>query len=174
LGQNDASGFAFADRAMFKKADTFRKVHFTHTDKQEEQAYDLAQEWMSKSPYSESLDSVTQFTAELRKQAFHINFLLQSEMGDSAYDMFGADRIAKKKLKPAEDSRQGALAIGSRIDLDPWSGKLAFIRSEQETQAKTQTLPFELTPINANLRRRAENNSEQLSAEYDSGIQINN
>jgi hypothetical protein len=164
LDHNADKDFAFADMVMFPTRDTFRKMHFSHSDKQERAADRLAQEWMTKSPYKDSLDSVTQFSVDLRRQSFHIYYLLKSDLGDSAYDTFGADSIKRKTLRAADKSRTPALPLGSRIIIDPWSDKMIFLRAKQDSSQSIVPMPFELMPFSLYLRRVDESKSAEVSS----------
>jgi hypothetical protein len=157
--------FAFADKVMFGPRDAVRKLHFDHSDKEERQAASLAGEWMTKSPYKNSLDSINRFVVELRLRSFPIYHLLEPNFGDSAYDTLGAEHVGKKILTVKNRGEVRALPLGSRIIVDPWSDKIAFLRAGQaNVQAPKDSVPFEVTPFSLYLRRTTETNSSQFSS----------
>jgi hypothetical protein len=165
LGHAADMSYAFADTVMFEPRETFRKMRFYQTKEKEEQARPLAQAWMAKSSYKDSLDSVTRFVVELRRRSFPIYQLLDSDLGDSAYDIFRADLVSKRTLKAPNTPDIRALPLGSRILVDPWTDRTAFLRAGQgEAFSNGQNMPFEVTPMVLYLRRMPESNSAEVSS----------
>jgi hypothetical protein len=164
LDNHAHTDYAFADKVMFGPRDAARKLRIDHSDKEEKQAASMADEWMAKSPYKNSQDSVNRFVIEMRLRSFPIFHLLEPNFGDSAYDTLGADHISKKLLAVKHKDEVRALPLGSRILVDPWSGKIAFLRPNETSAQPKDNVPFEVTPFSLYLRRTTTSNSVEASS----------
>ena len=151
--------FSWANENIFGPKDVERKLRFVHTRKQEEQASSLAAEWMLNSPYKDSLGSVTRFAEELHSDSHHIGRLLAGNIGESAYDTVDASKFPIEEGNPNSGTGVRALALGSRITIDPWTSKVAFRAPEIRTDSEANNRPFEITSISPYLRL-VYNNSE--------------
>jgi hypothetical protein len=152
-GYSDAR-FSWADESMFGPRDVMKRLRFAHSARQEERASSLAREWMSKSPYKDSLGSVAGFSAELHWDSPHIGRLLGGTIGESLYDMLDAGHVPLEALAPNRATEVRALPLGSRIAIDPWSDQLAFVKSSGgRVRSSRDNLPFEVTPVSLYLRR---------------------
>jgi hypothetical protein len=146
--------YAWADQLQFDSTDALQKLRFLHSAEQEEQASSLAQEWLSNSPYRDSLDSVTRFIAELSSASPHIDRLLKANIGDGLYETLGANHRHLEHVAERQATEIRALPLGSRIEIDPWSGSLTLRRSAgREARSKDENIPFEVTPFFLYLRR---------------------
>jgi hypothetical protein len=153
LDDRSFTKFSWADEMRFGARDVLRTLRFVPSEKQQEQATSLAQEWMSNSPYRNSLASVAAFVAELHSQSPHIHQLLQASIGYSVYDTLGAAKLPPDSLTANKATTLHALPLGSRTELDPLTNKLT-IRGAEERQrsSKATNLPFAVTPVFLYLR----------------------
>lgn len=169
LGHTETENLFFADSLMFRPKDTFKKFHSLYSDKQELAATQLAQTWMKNSPYKDSTKSVDCFTQVLRARSFPIYDLLDANMGESAYDIFDAAHSDPRAVTAAKRGEIQALPLGSRVVLDPWTGRIEFRKKmEGINQSKRDNLPFELTPFSPYLKRFVESSSAALPASNES------
>jgi len=161
----NVTNYFWADQLLFDQRDVTRKLRFVPSAELEERAFSLAQEWMSNSPYKDSLDSVTQFIVELRSRSPHIHRLLKPNIGDSLYQTLGAGHIPPRNLAPNVTTRVPALPLGSRIGIDPWTGRTTLLKVAGNTvHSKSDDMPFEVTPFFLNLRRLGDSATSEVSS----------
>jgi hypothetical protein len=159
LDDRSFTKFSWADEMRFGARDVLRTMRFVPSEKQQEQASLLAQEWMSNSPYRNSLASVAAFVAELHSQSPHIRQLLQASIGDSVYDTLGTGKLASDSLTANKAITLHALPLGSRTELDPLTNRLTLLKLEKR-DAKTANLPFAVTPVLLYLRSASHGEEE--------------
>jgi hypothetical protein len=144
--------FAFADRVMFEPRDTFKRMHFGQSVKEEDQATTKAVDLLKNSPYKDSIASVYEFFAILRSRANTIPALLKPSFGDNLLVEFAS----LKPLSSEVSKDNSALPLGSRAWVDPWRGQIDLIKSKGGgSNAKGDFKPFEVTPFMPYLRRRS-------------------
>jgi hypothetical protein len=156
--------FSGADELTFGPRDVARKLRFVHSPKQEEQASSLAREWMSKSPYKDSLGSVTRFVAELRSKSRHIDRILEGNIGESLYDTLDAGHVHSEDIASNGTIEIRALPLAGRIAIDPWSDKLSFLKAPgSQVYSQSDNLPFEVTPVALDLRRAQDGSRSEIA-----------
>ena len=146
--------FSWTNESMFGPRDVERKLRFVHTQKQEEQASSLAADWMSNSLYKGSLGSVTRFAEALNLNSHHIGRLLAGNIGESVYDTVAAGKLLSKNRASNGGTGTGALPLGSRITIDPWTSKVTFRKEPlMRIDSQENNPPFEIAWISPYLRR---------------------
>jgi hypothetical protein len=156
--------FSWPDELTFGPRDVTRKLRFVHSPKQDEQASSLAREWMSKSPYKDSLGSVTRFVAELRSRSRHIDRILEGNIGESLYDTLEAGQIRSEGVALNGKIEIRALSLGSRIAIDPWSDKVSFLKAPRsQVYSQSDDLPFEVTPVALDLQRIQDSSRSEIA-----------
>jgi hypothetical protein len=154
LDDRSFTRFSWADETRFGARDVPRTLRFVPSDKQEEQAASLAREWMSNSPYRNSLDSVARFSEELHVQSPHIRHLLQASIGDSVYKTLDAAGAPQDSLTAREAGALHFLPLTGKTELDPLSNRLTLLQAEKmQTLSKAAGLPFEASAAFLDLRR---------------------
>jgi hypothetical protein len=167
LGYTANTEFGFADRARFKTRDAFRKMYFQNSDEQQREAGQLAEQWIGNSPYKNGLGSVSQFVAQLQHDSFHVYFLLEPSLGNSVSDTFGVYRSLKPSPKSPVTSELPALALGSRIVLDPWTDRLTFLPNTPSAALLGENRAFAVTPFVPHLRRARPSDASAANASAD-------
>jgi hypothetical protein len=154
LEGSEFTNFAWADENRFDARDIFKRLRFVPSPKQQESAAAQAREWLANSAYAGDSGEVARFTANLRELAPHIERLLKANIGESlaeTLDLKHADKIAQKSSK-TETASLALLPLGSRLDVDPWSGRLTFRDHSAGDQESDNEFPFELPAITVQLR----------------------
>lgn len=141
-GSSDAK-YQFADRVLFDPQDTFEKLNFASKPMSRTKTVALAADFLSESPYRDSLPAIHKFFAELAAKSPHIRELVTANLGDSAL----SEGILPRRGQVAVTAfdRRAALALGSRTRIDPWTDELQILTSA-EGSANGQ-MPFEVTPF---------------------------
>jgi hypothetical protein len=151
-GKGEDTQFAFADRVMFEPRDTFRRMQFAQSGKEEERVSAKAVDFLRNSPYKDSLASVYDFFAILRTRSGTIPSLLKPSFGDNLLLEFAAF----KSQSPEISKGSAALPLGSRVWVDPWRGQINLIKTKNVvSNQKSDLKPFEVTPFMPYLRWRS-------------------
>jgi hypothetical protein len=154
--------FSWADQIQFGPRDVIRKLRFVPSAKQEERASILASEWLSNSPYKDSLDSVARFVAELHSQSAHIDRLLHANIGESLYKTLGVGNSRAESLQAKAERRVNGLPLGSRIAIDPLSCRLTLLKPDvTEASSFSANKAFAVTPFFFYLRHASDNVGQQ-------------
>lgn len=164
LGDHAEANFSWADQLKFDPTVVMRKLQFTHSAQQEEEASSRAKKWMSQSPYKLSLDSIAQFSAELHSRSPHIRQLLKTSIGESLYKTLGAGYSTSSISAMKDMARIRVLPLGSRIRVDPWTGEAAFVETiGTELRAKSENTMFEFSPIFPYLQQTQDSPASEIS-----------
>jgi hypothetical protein len=150
----NSTGFAwpFPDSQIFAALD----FHFTRT--QEADANKEGMELFSKSPYKEQFVSVGLFLKALEASSGRFPILLHgrfsNDFGSSSLVGVQARAVSRKLPKTDRLDQISALPLGSRIVVDPWSGRIEMRKSKPvPLLSKAEKIPFEVTPFYPYLKR---------------------
>ncbi len=146
--------FAFADRMMVDD-EVLLKTLKTNRDARQETAADAkVLEMLKKSPYADKLTNAGLFLKLIAERSKALPNLIQPHIGDHISDGGPNVRLAELMQKAPELDLENldqlaALPLGARLVLDPWTGKLALLRSATSFQVNTvrEKVPLMVTPL---------------------------
>lgn len=149
-----STGFAlpFPDSQIFTALD----FHFSRT--QEADANKEGMELFSKSPYKNQSVSAGLFLKALEASSERFPILLHgrfsNDFGSSPLVGVQARAVSHKLPRPDRLDQISALPLGSRIVVDPWSGRIEMLKSKPvPLLSKAEKIPFEVTPFYPHLKR---------------------
>jgi hypothetical protein len=145
LGHNLDTKFAFNDRMFFPDEDTFQRLNFLHSAKDEDAADKKALALLANSPYKDDLTNARSFLQAVRTCAPQLKSLIRPHLGES---------IANLQLPAATSDETGnhretavaTLSLGTRIKLNPWSNRIESMDGKAVASSGERIAPFELTP----------------------------
>ena len=150
--------FAFADRLMVADDELLQVLQFHHTAREEAEADDRVVELLGKSPYTDKLAGAGLFLRVIAQRAKQLPRLIQSHIGDHIAEGGEMRRLAElmqqaPALAPDSLDQIGALPLGARLVMDPWSGRLALDRSPAVPLASIrEKVPLAVTPLMPRLK----------------------
>jgi Peptidase family M48 len=144
--------FAFADRLMIDDADLLQTLQFHHVAREETAADERVIEILEKSPYREKLADTGLFLRVIAQQARRLPHLIQPHIGDHIYggQLQRVTELIERApaLAPERLDQIAALPLGTRVMVDPWSGKLALDRSPGvRIVSIREKVPLAVTPL---------------------------
>jgi hypothetical protein len=152
LGHKFDTKLAFNDRMFFRDEDSFAHLNFRRSSADEEAADTKAVELLKNSPYKDKLGSAGLFLKELQEHAPALPNLIRAHMGNSLAEgktlRMSALLAGAPQLEPQRTDQIGALPLGGRIKLDPWSDQVELAKAKPAALASAkEKMPFELTPF---------------------------
>ena len=144
--------FAFADRLMIDDGDLLQTLQFHHAPREEMAADEKVIQLLEKSPYKDKLADTGLFLRVLAQQSKRLPRLIQPHIGDHLYDG-QLQRVAElidraPALAPERLDQIPALPLGTRVMVDPWSGRLTLDRSPGVRIASIrEKVPLAVTPL---------------------------
>jgi hypothetical protein len=115
---------------------------------------------LEKSPYGDKLANVGLFLAQLQSQRPALKQLIDARLGNQVY--FTSQLLqSAPALDPANLQQLGALPMGSRIKINPWTDSITLMKTRQMGPiSPREKIPFEVTPIDLYLTRYVESASD--------------
>ena len=162
VGADSLSGLA----EPFSDLEVFTHLSFRFDPKQEADADAKGLELLSNSPYQAQLANAGLFMEALQERSTRLPNLLHSRLGDD----FGSTHLTRiqtldnvpKHLQMNRLDQISALPLGSRITLDPWSDRIAMLKSPPvRLQSASEKMPFEVSPFFPYLRRQDQHEKAQ-------------
>jgi hypothetical protein len=160
LGHPTDTTFAYKDRTTVSDSQLLKRMHFTRTLDQEQEADTRALALLQRSPYHDKLDTVGLFLRQVDARRGVLPHLIRSDMGNSLATGGASDLRLKEltntapKLEPKRVTQIAALPLGGRIRVDPWSNQIAINRGEAvQLLTAREKMPFEVTPVIPHLTR---------------------
>ncbi|MGC2490122.1 MAG: M48 family metalloprotease, partial [Candidatus Sulfotelmatobacter sp.] len=152
LGHKTDTKFAFNDRMLFPDEDSFERMDFKHSDREEEAADTKALELLKNSPYKDKLGSAGLFLKSLQEHAPDLPNLIRPHLGDGFAQGKDVRMSALLASAPELDAKRtdqiAALPLGGRIKLDPWSDQVELEKAKPVALASArEKMPFEITPF---------------------------
>jgi hypothetical protein len=144
--------FAFADRLMIGDGDLLQTLQFHHAAREETAADEKVIEILEKSPYKDRLSDTGLFLRVIAQQARVLPRLIQPHIGDQIHGG-RLQRVAAlieraPALAPERLDQIPALPLGTRVMVDPWSGRLRLDRSPTVPIASIrEKAPLAVTPL---------------------------
>jgi hypothetical protein len=142
----------------FSDLEIFDKLNFHFDPAQEADADKKGLELFLKSPYKDQLTNAGLFLKALQARSPQLPNLLHgrfsNDFGNS--HLVGMEALAKtgKKLQMDRVEQIAALPLGSRILVDPWSDRIAMLKSKPvRLESASEKMPFEVSPFFPRLKR---------------------
>ena len=161
--------FAFVDRLMVSDGDLLKTLQFHHGAREEAAADENVIEMLKKSPYQNKLSDAGLFLRVIAQQAKRLPMLIQPHIGDHITAGGPLLRMAElmdqsPALAPERLDQIPALPLGTRVVVDPWSGRLTLDRSPAVPLASIrEKVPLAVTPLMPYVKYYAEPTNAQLS-----------
>ncbi len=148
------SRFSYIDALMISDRDLLKMLHFVHNPIEEAAATAKALEIVGNSPYAGKMNEAARLVQALRARSRQLPHLVTPFFGEHIVD---AEDSMEKDLNLREeipydadddDQEPAALQIAAKIFMNPFDGKLEFLRSapianpERRERAEFQVLPF--------------------------------
>ncbi len=152
LGHRLDTKFAFNDRMFFSDENTFSRFDFTRDAGEERAADTRAMELLANSPYKGKLSDAGLFLRALQEQAPRLKSLIRPHLG-TRLSSGGTTRMSallgsSPALQPTQTDQIAALPLGTRIKLDPWSGRVELVKTKPVALTTfREKMPFEITPF---------------------------
>ncbi|MGA9131051.1 MAG: M48 family metalloprotease [Candidatus Sulfotelmatobacter sp.] len=168
LGHNLDTKLAFNDRMFFPDEDSFQRLDFKRSTKDEEAADAKALELLKNSPYKDKLGSAGLFLKALQQSAPDLPNLIRPHLGNS----LASDKNVRMsvllasapELDPQRTDQIAALPLGGRIKLDPWSDQVELAKAKPVALASArEKMPFEITPFFPYLTRLSTPANEKVA-----------
>jgi hypothetical protein len=159
----DSSVNAFADQTIFPDVEGLRKFSYRIDETAESQANEKAFELTENSPYKDKLVGPELFLRELDAQSSQLSGLVSPHLSDRAFLSSKLVSLAPP-LEPSQLDQIAALPLGSRVKLDPWSNRVALIKSKPVSlTSPREKMPLGLTPFYPYLTHISSTDSLQAS-----------
>lgn len=154
----------------FSDLEVFSRLSFRFDPAQEADADAKGFELLSKSPYQNKLSNTGLFLEALQDRSTQLPNLLHSRLGndfESSHLMrMQAPANSFKLLQKGQVDQISALPLGSRIALDPWSDRLAMLKSPPvRLQSASEKMPFEVSPFFPYLKRQDQHEKAQAGTQ---------
>ncbi len=161
LNQGIDTKYAFDDRMIFPDQDAFRQIRMMRTPTEEAAADQKGLELLHNSPYASHLGQAGLFLLALSHQAEGMPNLVAAHMGNpivlkGRLDRMNALIASAPALQPRNPNQEPAMALGSRIHLDPWTDQISLLKAPAAAIISGRDkLSFEITPVEIFLTREA-------------------
>jgi hypothetical protein len=152
LGHPTQTQFAFNNQTMLSDLELLRNFHLARPPEEMQAASEKAIAMMRASPYS-NLANAGLFLKALAAHRAAMPHLLQASLGDRVADPAALARLASfaadaPPLEADKLDQIAALPLGSRIKLDPWTNRLALVKTRPlALLSPREKMPFEVTPF---------------------------
>jgi len=152
LGHKVDTKLAFNDRMFFPDENTFERLDFQRTSRDEEAADKKALELLANSPYKDKLGNAGLFLKALQSRAPELKNLIRPHLGNSLQNGKSLRMSAllnnAPQLEPHRTDQIAALPLGGRVKVDPWSDRIELVKAKQVPLTSAQEkIPFEVTPF---------------------------
>ena len=148
--------YAFSDILRLTSTEVLKRLSFEEGNVEAAENSEKAMELLKKSPYASKLANAGLFLELLQSQAKELKQLISPQLGNEIY--FATQlRQAGPALEPGNKAQIGALPIGSRLKIDPWTAGVSLMKSKPMGLISARDkMPFEVTPLLPYLTRYVE------------------
>jgi len=148
--------YAFSDILRLASTEVLKRLSFEEGKVEAAENNEKAMELLKKSPYASKLANAGLFLELLQSQAKELKQLISPQLGNEIY--FATQlRQAGPALEPGNKAQIGALPIGSRLKIDPWTAGVSLMKSKPMGLISARDkMPFEVTPLVPYLTRYVE------------------
>src|SRR6266542_1116535 len=166
---SDNSQFAFSDRLIFPDTEALDRLRMVRSSDEVKQADEESQVLLRNSPYKDQLQNTGLFLKQMEASRKMLPNLLRSRLSDSfvgEQPRLTFAEASAPEMNPTDLHQVTALPLGSRVIIDPWSGRVDVSRARSApVVAGREKLPFTLTPFDPSLTRAtAEREVDPLQA----------
>ena len=158
LGHPTPTQFAFHNQTMMSDAELFQQLHFERSRQELDDAGAKTIELMKASPYQKTANAGL-FLKALNSRSAALPRLLAANMGNQLANASALARLAEftaaaPELEEGKLEQIAALPLGSRVKLDPATGKISLTATKPlALLSPREKMPFEVTPYVAYLVR---------------------
>src|SRR6266516_2914963 len=145
--------YAFSDRMLVPDSELLDGFRFRRKPGEESAADLKAMEILKPSPYKDKLGNAGLFLRAVAMRVKQLPNLIQAHMGDGIAREGGTLRMSDlmnsaPKLEVERIDQIAALPLGTRVDVDPWSGRLQLMKSGPLALVSArEKMPLEVTPF---------------------------
>ncbi|MGA7239629.1 MAG: hypothetical protein WBY44_28370, partial [Bryobacteraceae bacterium] len=170
LGHRTETRFAFSDQIMLNDGELLRRLRLTRPDAEVHSAGEKAVAMLAQSPYKDKLAGAGLFLKALAEHAPNLPALIRANLGNQLASGENMARMAPLEAKAPEldaDKLEqiAALPLGSRVQLDPWTDRIALVKAKPVSLLSARDkMPFEVTPFMIYLSRAGAPRKEQSPA----------
>lgn len=162
--------WGFNDTTNVTSAEALSRFSFKATPTDVTMANQKAVDYLKHSPYADKLGNAALFLKQLQADSAALPSLIDARLGNSV-----ALSSALVNMGPALQADKldqvAALAIGSRVKVDPWNDRVELVKSKPVSlHSAREKMPFEVTPFLPYLTRYHE---PQKSGKADSSAVAN-
>jgi hypothetical protein len=169
LGHHFDTKLAFNDKLFFPDEESFQRLDFKRSAKDEEAADTKAVELLKNSPYKDKLGNAGLFLKALQQKAPELQHLIRPHLGNSFAGGKNNVRMASLLASaPALDEKRldqiAALPLGGRIKVDPWTDQAELSKAKPValTSAR-EKMEFEITPFFPYLTRLSTGGADKVA-----------
>jgi hypothetical protein len=139
--------WGFNDTTNVTTAEALSRFSFKATPSEVQMANQKAIEYLKHSPYKDKLGTAALFLKQLQADAGALPSLIDARLGNGV-----AVSSALMNMGPALQADKldqvAALAIGSRVKVDPWSDRVELVKSKPVAlHSAREKMAFEVTPF---------------------------
>jgi hypothetical protein len=157
LHQSDRGEYLSELALPFSDLEIFSHLDFHFEPEQELEADKKGLELFAKSPYKDQMAKAGLFLAVLEARSAQLPNLLRGRFSNDfgSSHLTGMQGLSRSGLLQANRLDQvGALPLGSRIGVNPWSDQIELLKSKPvQLESSAEKMPFEVTPFFFHLKR---------------------
>jgi hypothetical protein len=157
LHQSDRGEYLSELALPFSDLEIFSHLDFHFEPEQELEADKKGLELFAKSPYKDQMAKAGLFLAVLEARSAQLPNLLHGRFSNDfgSSHLTGMQGLSRSGLLQANRLDQvGALPLGSRIGVNPWSDQIELLKSKPvQLESSAEKMPFEVTPFFFHLKR---------------------
>jgi hypothetical protein len=157
LHQSDRGEYLSELALPFSDLEIFSHLDFHFEPEQELEADKKGLELFAKSPYKDQMAKAGLFLAVLEARSAQLPNLLHGRFSNDfgSSHLTGMQGLSRSGLLQTNRLDQvGALPLGSRIGVNPWSDQIELLKSKPvQLESSAEKMPFEVTPFFFHLKR---------------------
>lgn len=158
LHQSDRGEYLSRWELPFSDLEIFSHLDFHFEPDQEAEADKKGMELFANSPYKDQMANAGLFLAVLEARSAEMPNLLHGRFSNDfgSSHLVGMQSLTKsgQLLQTNRLDQIGALPLGSRIGVNPWSDQIQMLKSKPvRLESTAEKLPFEVTPFYPHIRR---------------------
>jgi len=152
--------YGFNDTTNVTTAEALSRFSFKATPAEVEMANQKAVEYLQHSPYKDKLGAAGLFLKQLQADSAALPSLIDARLGNSV-GFSSALLNSGPPLQSDKLDQVAALAIGSRVKVDPWSDRVELLKSKPVAlHSAREKMAFEVTPFLPFLTRYSESKDQ--------------
>jgi Peptidase family M48 len=157
LHQSDRGEYLSELALPFSDLEIFSHLDFHFEPEQEVEADKKGLELFAKSPYKDQMAKAGLFLTVLEARSAQLPNLLRGRFSNDfgSSHLTGMQGLSRSgQLQTNRLDQVGALPLGSRIGVNPWSDQIEMLKSKPvQLESSAEKMPFEVTPFFFHLKR---------------------